>query len=418
MQNRKNVLRLSIILLTVLLTIVPLRAQVTVGDTEAPHTFSLLELVAKSPVVGGLRLPQLTDAQCEDLKTFFTSGTTSSEDKTAAEGLVVYNIDLHCLFFWSRGEWVSACKEQTCTSTPFIFNTSKTSQRIGELMDALMSVDATGMGTLSYQWYSGIVGDETAPVATAQSGSYTPWFADAGVYDYWCKVSDTCGSVNSSQFTVTVVACGAYIADGVWKKFMCYNLGVTGPSIDPFEPSPDLIGDYYCWGSPTPAGNRYGFIGLGRGTYDPLNYYGSETYTTREESYTTTIKSPTDPCPDGYRVPNGTESFPLRMVAANTWNLRGPLVDDENCISGVQIGDALFLPAAGILIGEDVDYNPYEPPRQFYALGRDGYYWTTAWESTQMPPDPVILGVFSNKNAINAGTYGASAGITIRCVAE
>ena len=376
MQNRKNVSRLSIALLTVLLVTMPLRAQVIVGDSEAPHSFSLLELVAKSPTVGGLRLPQLTDAQCASLKTFFTSGTTSSEDKAAAEGLVVYNTDTHCLFFWGEDDWVSVCNEtpdpQACTS-PAIVRTSKTSQRIGVGANAIMSVNATSADALSYQWYSGSVGVESFPVEAAQSNSYMPTPVSVGVYSYWCKVSNSCGSVNSSQFTVTVVACGAYISPGVWKKFMCYNLGVTNPSADPFEPSADLIGDYYYWGSPTPAGNRDGNFDWWESTHDLSYYYGDgDGADSPYDFLLITIKSPTDPCPEGYRVPSAREWAGVMYYGSNT-KTNYPTGETWSETSGgwygSMFGDALFLPAAGILVNTSGG---------FYERGIEGFYWTNA----------------------------------------
>ena len=406
MQNRKNVSRLSIALLTVLLMTVPLRAQVTVGDTEAPHPFSLLELVAKSPVVGGLRLPQLSDAQCGDLKTFFTSGTTSSEDKAAAEGLVVYNTDVHCLFFWGGGDWMSASYE---TPDPHIVRTSKTSQRIGEGASAMMSVVATGTDALLYQWYSGSAGNETAPIGAAQSSSYTPRFAIAGVYNYWCKVSNSCGSVNSSQFTVTVVACGAYIAAGVWKKFMCYNLGVTNPSADPFEPSADLIGDYYYFGSPTPAGNRDGIFGVWGSADDPSLYYGDGIFhSMMSEENNQTIKSPTDPCPDGYRVPNYYEWD--GVTKNNTWTPQGTFADDGNYTSGQQVGEALFLPAAG---ARDKDTG------NLGLLGKSGFYWSASAYLTSHHNHILVFDYSTiSADALTSPSISGYLHLSIRCIEE
>ena len=409
MQNRKNVSRLSIALLTVLFATMPLRAQVIVGDSEAPHSFSLLELVAKSPTVGGLRLPQLTDAQCASLKTFFTSGTTSSEDKAAAEGLVVYNTDAHCLFFWGEGDWVSACYEapdpQTCTS-PVIVRTSKTSQRIGEGASAMMSVDATGTDAVFYQWYSGSAGNETVPIGTAQSSSYTPMFANVGVYSYWCKVLNGCGSVNSSQFTVTVVACGAYIDAGVWKKFMCYNLGVTNQSADPFEPSAGLIGDYYIWGDPAPSGNRDGIFGVWGSADDPSYYYGDGIFhSLAPEGNNQTIKSPTDPCPDGYRVPNWFEWD--GVTKNNTWTAQGTFANDGNYTSGHQVGEALFLPAAGCRASDT---------GELLYRGNTGSYWGASVYLIPRRSRPLVF----NDNTLHAdGVMSLSnTGYSIRCIEE
>ena len=153
--------------------------------------------------------------------------------------------------------------------------------------------------------------------------------------------SNSCGSGTASTLNVTVtVTCGAYVAAGVWKEFMCYNLG-SNYSADPFTPSEDINGDYYQWGSPTP-----GFYGptngnTVNGTWSstaPATFYGDST-----TNYTILKKSPTDPCPDGYRVPNVDEWTGVfannTVTTAGTWT--------ANAWSGVMIGDSLLLPAAG-----------------------------------------------------------------------
>src|SRR5204862_5561579 len=60
----------------------------------------------------------------------------------------------------------------------------------------------TSGGTLSYQWYEGASGTTTTPVGTNSSTFTTP--ALTATKSYWVRVSDTCGSANSSTATVTV----------------------------------------------------------------------------------------------------------------------------------------------------------------------------------------------------------------------
>jgi hypothetical protein len=38
--------------------------------------------------------------------------------------------------------------------------------------------------------------------------------------------------------------CGAYVAAGVWKQFMCHNLGADA-SLDPFTPVQGIHGNLY-----------------------------------------------------------------------------------------------------------------------------------------------------------------------------
>ena len=79
----------------------PLRAQVIIGNNNTtPRPFSLLEMETTYHT-GGLRLPQLTTQQRNDLN-------LSSSD-LAANGLVVYNTESQCIEFWNDGVWVSMC---------------------------------------------------------------------------------------------------------------------------------------------------------------------------------------------------------------------------------------------------------------------------------------------------------------------
>ena len=94
--------QLSIILLAVAFFASPLKAQVNIGSDATPKPFSILELTTTTNK-GGLRLPQLTDQQCTDLKPALIA------DPTAAEGLVVYNTGIDCIEYWTNNDWVSLC---------------------------------------------------------------------------------------------------------------------------------------------------------------------------------------------------------------------------------------------------------------------------------------------------------------------
>lgn len=87
----------------------------------------------------------------------------------------------------------------TCTPPQISSVTGSTTITAGSA--AALSVNATGTGPLSYQWYTGTSGGGTAiPGATGPSLSVSPTVAT----NYWVKVSNGCGSVNSSTVTVSV----------------------------------------------------------------------------------------------------------------------------------------------------------------------------------------------------------------------
>ena len=100
---KKLFLNISI-LLPMLLGTAKMGAQVSIGADKAPHSSSVLELVAqyKSGTVGGLRLPQMTTDQRNGLGDL----TSISE----AFGLMIYNTDINCVEFWNSVKWVSFCE--------------------------------------------------------------------------------------------------------------------------------------------------------------------------------------------------------------------------------------------------------------------------------------------------------------------
>ncbi|MCU1227884.1 MAG: hypothetical protein JWO97_768 [Acidobacteria bacterium] len=87
----------------------------------------------------------------------------------------------------------------TCTA-PAI-TTQPTSRTITAGQATTLSVGATGT-TPAYQWYTGTSGTTTNPIpgATGPSVTVTP----TTTTNYWVRVSNSCGTVNSATATVTV----------------------------------------------------------------------------------------------------------------------------------------------------------------------------------------------------------------------
>jgi hypothetical protein len=78
-------------------------AQVTIGKLQAPTVFSILELNTETLKVG-LRLPQLTKAEREAMRSTFAANTPAD-----ARGLVIFNLDTstECLEFWNGTVWIA-----------------------------------------------------------------------------------------------------------------------------------------------------------------------------------------------------------------------------------------------------------------------------------------------------------------------
>ena len=64
----------------------------------------------------------------------------------------------------------------------------------------VISITATGAGTLTYQWYSNISSSNSGGmlISGAINSSYTPSSSVAGILYYYCIITATCGSVTSS----------------------------------------------------------------------------------------------------------------------------------------------------------------------------------------------------------------------------
>ncbi|GHU62694.1 hypothetical protein FACS1894123_04080 [Bacteroidia bacterium] len=106
-------IKISIMFLLVALTfssVNSLYSQVTIGASEAPRDFSVLELMSD---IKGLRLPQLTTAQRTALGNALTL-----DPSNAPAGLTIYNTTTNCLEYWNKQEWISLCDDVTNPALP------------------------------------------------------------------------------------------------------------------------------------------------------------------------------------------------------------------------------------------------------------------------------------------------------------
>ena len=78
-------------------------AQVTIGSGEAPHSFSVLELVGGG--TQGLRLPQM----CGEARYELTK-VLQDEQTDLAVGLMIFNTTSGCVEFWDGSDWVLLCE--------------------------------------------------------------------------------------------------------------------------------------------------------------------------------------------------------------------------------------------------------------------------------------------------------------------
>ena len=192
--------------------------------------------------------------------------------------------------------------------------------------------------------------------------------------------------------------CGAYVAAGQWKEFMCHNLGAD-TTLDPCTPAKGLNGDYYQWGRKDPVAT----IETPAGSIIGWNTTGAP-----DDAWMDASKAPDDPCPTGYRVPTRAEWAGVLNNALNpqsdpdgaNW-----AEDEANFSSGRKFGPSLYLPAAG--------------NRRYYGggpltnRGHTGYYWS----STQNGGTSYSMRLYSDGSSPNNNHY-RTYGFSVRCIAE
>ncbi|MBV4357758.1 fibrobacter succinogenes major paralogous domain-containing protein [Pinibacter aurantiacus] len=194
--------------------------------------------------------------------------------------------------------------------------------------------------------------------------------------------------------------CGAYVAAGQWKTFMCYNLGATDQTQDPFNPPPagnsGVNGDYYQWGrknavatATTPSGAIAGW----------------NTTIAPNGAWTDGSKTVNDPCPAGYRVPTAAQFQGVVNASLNPRTAGGTFNNNAtNFGAGVRFGQRLYLPAAGSRLYSDGSIY-YRALKGFYMTSTEPNVYANTLE-------------FMDTGAAISNSYQKTFGFSVRCVAE
>ncbi|GHS94319.1 hypothetical protein FACS1894207_2330 [Bacteroidia bacterium] len=195
------------------------------------------------------------------------------------------------------------------------------------------------------------------------------------------------------------MCCGAKISATEWKIFMCHNLGAD-ESADPFTPAQALHGAMYKWGTGQVALTAAENIATAAAISGWSIKGGTPPSTWVDWDMTLA-----NPCPAGYRVPTRAEWEGVNNTNYNPWSFIGTWANTTtNWTSGVQIGDGLFLPAAGHRRNDNGLLNN---------RGSHGFYWSS---TTNAESRGYVMIAYSNIRSM--GTYNKSYGFTVRCIAE
>ena len=251
-------------------------------------------------------------------------------------------------------------------------------------------------------------------------------------------IYNTSGDGNGTEQTVklTVIikdcaCCGAMTSDGKWVNFLCFNLGAN-VTLDPFssvqgetpgingaggDGSDGTFGYLFQWGrtadghqllnSPTTTTLSSSDIS-GNGSFI-LSPITRDWRSTQNDNLWGATKTANDPCPTGWRVPTEAEwasiygsSDPNPATAvSNKWQWI-----NTTATGGFQIGDFLFLPAAGFRFCTD---------GSFYAVGVTGSYWSTTISNDITDMYDLYFG---NTFVIPLTDGSRAHGMSVRCISE
>lgn len=210
---------------------------------------------------------------------------------------------------------------------------------------------------------------------------------------------------------------------GIFLQFMTHNLGAD-TNADPLVPSWKLNGAYFQFGKNTTDTNGDGYKttlnnganGFAAAPTGPLAADANSgavsswsqtkaNFTSWNVTETSPVKTGSDPCPTGFRIPTLTE---WQNIYTGTWaNIGASDVDSPtNYTTGRLINGVLYLPFAGhrsVIDGLLVQ------------RGFSGYYWTSSTHTNNVNVRSVRV-VFAGSN-VPSNDLPLS-GFSVRCVKQ
>jgi len=286
---KKNQFWLIALLAMVTLNTSPLKAQMNIGDENNPHTFSVLELTSKIKK-GGLRLPQLTTTQRNDLA--LEHLTDPSDNFSKAKGLVIFNTTTNCVEMWNGTQWLSFCSDILITPLSVVITPASMTIEVGKRTLLTATVTPRNATAVQYLWEYSLDGTNWMTVTGETSSTLNALAEIVGITWYRVTASNKVGSVISNVVPIT----------GTMPQG-----GGTNPNINMY------IGAFWRWDE---TGERIIQFGVGTGLGNSGDWTASVVY---YDSKWINPFSPTNP--DGVVLTNSNlVSLPLPPANLNAEN--------------------------------------------------------------------------------------------------
>jgi uncharacterized protein (TIGR02145 family) len=405
-QKSRCLLLVAIIFLVLNLPLF-LSAQTVIGG-ENPDSSALLDLQSSQR---GFLLPRLTTLKRDSIS-------------KPASGLMIWNITTNCLQFnagtpnipdWRCLTYGPPGPVQSLDCSGIVVNGSlKALTAAGGVSFTIPYIGGDGSNfrglSINSDSISGLVATLSPGIINSGNGLLS--FSISGTpRDYGTAVFNvvlgggTCLVPLAVAVNVdSVTSCGAYIAPGEWKEFMCRNLGVANPNADFLKPSWEINGGYWQWGRKEMA--AAGPSGSGAGQANDGAVAGWNTIGSANDSWSDATKTANDPCPVGYRLPTRTQFTGL--IANNVISNIGSswTISATNYATGKTFGFLLFLPAAGHRSSNDGALG---------SRGSSGEYWGST--SLTLPSSGGHL-FFDSNSLSTKGSPLRIEGMSVRCIKE
>jgi hypothetical protein len=161
----------------------PARLHVTGGGTlPITYTWHQQNAGSSTDLIAGIG-PDLTTGPLSVSAIFWVVATNSCSPAGTQSGTLIITV---------------SDSTQSCTAAP-VLTWQPASQSAISGSSVTMNVGTAGAGC-RFQWYKGNSGDVSLPLGTTQTISVTP----AATSNYWVRVTNNCGSTDSTAATITI----------------------------------------------------------------------------------------------------------------------------------------------------------------------------------------------------------------------